>query len=168
MALSGSASLSLRLSLAFLKLCSVSPVFHSQTPFSLTIAINVSCRKENSSFFKLKQDFLQTGRNILQIQIMNDSSHDTNIKVIQLSKSHLCFTSFSSFNNLSGRNDFPHGIFANTCCISCFCCYSSCPKLWLISTFTLFLKILCDIQYYLLLLHTNGFPTLSLGTPWKW
>ena len=35
-------------------------------------------------FFKLKQDFLQTGRNILPIQIMNDSSDDTNIKVIQL------------------------------------------------------------------------------------
>ena len=33
-------------------------------------------------FFKLKQDFLQTGRNILLIQIMNDSSDDTNIKVI--------------------------------------------------------------------------------------
>ena len=31
-------------------------------------------------------------------------------------------------------------IFANTCCSSCFCYYSSCPKLWLISTFTLFLK----------------------------
>ena len=45
-------------------------------------------------FFKLKQDFLQTGRNILPIQIMNDSSDDTNIKVIQLSKSYLCFTSF--------------------------------------------------------------------------
>ena len=33
---------------------------------------------------------------------------------------------------------------------------------------TLFLKILCDIQYYLLLLHTNRFSALSLGTPWKW
>ena len=42
------------------------------------------------------------------------------------------------------------------------------PQLWLISTFTLFLKILCDIQYYLLLLHTNRFSALSLGTPWKW
>ena len=42
--------LSTRSSLVFLKLSSVSPVFHSQTPFSLTIAINVSCRKENSSF----------------------------------------------------------------------------------------------------------------------
>ena len=58
---------------------------------------------------KLKQDFLQTGRNILPIQIMNDSSDDTNIKVIQLSKSYLCFTSFSFINNLSGINDFPHG-----------------------------------------------------------
>ena len=68
---------------------------------------------------------------------MNDSSDDTNIKVIQLSKSYLCFTSFSFINNLSGRNDFPHGNFANTCCSSCcFCYYSSCPKLWLISTFT--------------------------------
>ena len=119
-------------------------------------------------FFKLKQDFLQTGRNILPIQIMNDSSDDTNIKVIQLSKSYLCFTSFSFINNLSGRNDFPHGIFANTCCSSCFCYYSSCPKLRLISTFTLFLKILCNIQYYLLLLHTDRFSALSLGTPWKW
>ena len=132
--------------------------------------------------FKLKQDFLQTGRNILPIQIMNDSSDDTNIKVIQLSKSYLCFTSFSFINNLSGKNDFnsnfktilililkiPHGIFANTCCSSCFCYYISCPKLWLISTFTLFLKILCDIQYYLLLLHTDRFSALSLGTPWKW
>ena len=119
-------------------------------------------------FFKLKQDFLQTGRNILPIQIMNDSSDDTNIKVIQLSKSYLCFTSCSFINNLSSRNDFPHGIFANTC----YCYYSSCPKLcpklWLISTLTLFLKILCDIQYYLLLLHTNRFSALSLGTPWKW
>ena len=97
-------------------------------------------------FFKLKQDFLQTGRNILPIQIINDSSDDTNIKVIQLSKSYLCFTSFSFINNLSGRNDFPHGIFANTCCSSCFCYYSSCRKLWLISTFTLFLKMLCEIQ----------------------
>ena len=120
-------------------------------------------------FLKLKQDFLQTGRNILPIQIMNDSSDDTNIKVIQLSKSYLYFTSFSFINNLSGRNDFPHGIFANTCCSSCVYYYSSCPKLWLISTFTLFLKILCDIQYYLLLLlHTNRFSALSLGTPWKW
>ena len=51
---------------------------------------------------------------------MNDSSDDTNIKVIQLFKSYLCFTSFSFINNLSGRNDFPHGIFANTCCSSCF------------------------------------------------
>ena len=85
-------------------------------------------------FFKLKQDFLKNGRNILPIQIMNDSSDDTNIKVIQLSKSYLCFTSFSFINNLSGRNDFPHGIFANTCCSSCFCYYRSCPKLWLIST----------------------------------
>ena len=121
-------------------------------------------------FFKLKQDFLQsqTGRNILPIQIMNDSSDDTNVKVIQLSKSYLCFTSFSFINNLSGRNDFPHGIFANTCCSSCFCYYSSCPKSWLISTFTLFLKILCDTQYYLLLLHTDRFSVLSLGTPWKW
>ena len=118
-------------------------------------------------FFKLEQDFLQTGRNILPIQIMNDSSDDTNIKVIQPSKSYLCFTSFSFINNLSSRNDFPHGIFANTCCSSCFCCYNSCPKLWLISTFTLVLKILCDIQYYLLLLHTNRFSALSLGTPWK-
>ena len=63
-------------------------------------------------FFKLKQDFLQTRRNILPIEIMNDSSDDTNIKVIQLSKSYLCFTSFSFINNLSGTNDFPHGIFA--------------------------------------------------------
>ena len=62
--------------------------------------------------FKLKQDFLQTGRNILPTQIMNDSFDDTNIKVIQLSKSYLCFTSFSFINNLSGRNDFPQGIFA--------------------------------------------------------
>ena len=31
---------------------------------------------------KLKQDFLQTGRNILPIQLMNDSSDDTNIKVM--------------------------------------------------------------------------------------
>ena len=116
-------------------------------------------------FFKLKQDFLQTGRNILPIQIMNGSSDDTNIKVIQLSKSYLCFTRFSFINNLSGRNDFPHGVFANTCCSSCFCYYSSCPKLWLISTFTLFLKILCDIQYYLLLLHTNRFSALSLEHP---
>ena len=71
-------------------------------------------------FFKLKQDFLQTGRNILLIQIMNYSSDDTNIKVIQLSESYLCFTSFLFINNFSGRNDFPHGIFANTCCSSCF------------------------------------------------
>ena len=97
-------------------------------------------------FFKLKQDFLQTGRNILPVQIMNDSSDDTNIKVIQLSKSYLCFTSFSFINNLSGRNDFLHGIFVNTCCSSCFCYYSSCPKLWLISTFTLFLKILATFS----------------------
>ena len=166
MALSGSASLILRIRLR-LKLSSVSPVFHSQTPFSLTIAMCLAVRKIHL-FFKLKQDFLQTGRNILPIQIMNDLSDDTNIKVIQLSKSYLCFTSFSFINNLSGRNDFPHGIFANTCCSSCFCYYSSCPKLWLISTFTLFLKILCDIQYYLLLLHTNRFSALSLGTPWKW
>ena len=117
---------------------------------------------------KLKQDFLQTGRNILPIQIMNDSSDDTNMKVIHLSKSYLYFTSFSIINNLFGRNDFPHGIFANTCSSSCFYYYSSCPKLWLISTFTLFLKILCDIQYYLLLLHTERFYALSLGTPWKW
>ena len=101
----------------------------------------MSCRKENSSFgFKLKQDFLQTGRNILPIKILNDCSNDT-YKVIQLSKSYLCFTTFSFINILSGRNDFPHGIFANTC----FCYYSSCPKSWLISTFNLFLKILCDI-----------------------
>ena len=33
-------------------------------------------------FFKLEQGFLQTGRNILPIQIINDSSDDTNIKVI--------------------------------------------------------------------------------------
>ena len=71
-------------------------------------------------FFKLKQDFLQTGRNILPIQIMNDSSDDTNIKVIQLSKSYLCFTSFSFINNLSGRNDFPRGILA-WCGISRMC-----------------------------------------------
>ena len=178
MALSGSASLILRIHLRYLSLYVIIsglseivlclPVFHSQTPFSLTIAINVSCRKEIHLFFKLKQDFLQNGRNILLIQIMNDSSDDTNIKVIQLSKSYLCFTSFSFINNLSGRNDFPHGIFANTCCSSCFCYYCSCPKLWLISTFTLFLKILCDIQYYLLLLHTNRFSVFLLGTPWKW
>ena len=178
MALSGSASLILRIRLRHLSLHAIIsdlseiilclPRFHSQTPFSLTIAINVSCRKENSYFFKLKQDFLQTGRNILPIQIMNDSSDDTNIKVIQLSKSFLCFTSFSFINNLSCRNDFPHGIFAYTCCSSCFCYYSSCPKLWLISTFILFLKILCDIQYYLLLLHTDRYSALSLGTPWKW
>ena len=72
-------------------------------------------------------------------------------KLSSFYRSYLCFTSFSLIINLSGRNDFPHGIFANTCCSSCFCYYSSCPKLWLISTFTLFLKILCDIQYYLLL-----------------
>ena len=52
-------------------------------------------------------------------------------------------------------------------CVLFICYYSSCPKLWLISTFILFLKILCDIQYYLLLLHTNRFSALSLGTPWK-
>ena len=127
------------------------------------MCLAVYVRKINL-FFKLKQDFFQTGRNILPIQIMNDSSDDTNIKVIQLSKSYLCFTSFSIINNLSGRNGFPHESFANTC----FCCYSSYPKLWLISTFILFLKILCDIQYYLLLLHTNRFSTLLLGTPWKW
>ena len=46
MALSGSASL------AFLKLSSISPVFHSQNLFSLTVAINVSCRKENSCFLQ--------------------------------------------------------------------------------------------------------------------
>ena len=46
-------------------------------------------------FFKLKQDFLKTGRDNLLIQIMNDSSDDTNIKIIQLSKLYLYFTSFS-------------------------------------------------------------------------
>ena len=96
---------------------------------------------------------------------MNDSSDDTNIKVIQLSKSYLCFTSFSFINNLSGRNDFPHGIFANTCCSSCFCYYSSCPKLWLISTFPLFLKILCDIQYYLCSSTLIDFPLFRLEHP---
>ena len=45
---------------------------------------------------------------------MNDSSDDINIKVIQLSKSYLCFTSFSFINNLSGRNDFPHTEFLLT------------------------------------------------------
>ena len=34
-----------------------------------------------------------------------------------------------------------------------------------ISTFTLFLKILCDIQYYLLLLHTNRSSALRLEHP---
>ena len=72
------------------------------------------------------------------------------------------FTSFSFINNLSGRNDFPHGIFANTCCSSCFCYYSSCPKLWLISTFTLFLKILCDIQCSSILID---FPLFRLEHP---
>ena len=57
-------------------------------------------------FVKLKQYFLQTGRNILPIQIMNDSSDDTNIKVIQLSKSYLCFTSFSFINNLPAETIF--------------------------------------------------------------
>ena len=37
---------------------------------------------------------------------MNDSFDDINIKVIQLSKSYLCFTSLYFINNLSGRNDF--------------------------------------------------------------
>ena len=121
MALSGSASLILRIRLRYLSLHAIIsglseiilclPVFHSQTPFSLTIAINVSCRKGKIHlFFKLKQDFLQTGRNILSIQIMNNSSDDTNIKVLRLSKSYLCFTSFSFINNLSSINDFPHGI----------------------------------------------------------
>ena len=116
-------------------------------------------------FFKLKQDFLQTGRNILPIHIMNDSSNGAKIKVIQLSELYLCCTRFSFINKLTGRNDFPHESFANTCCSSCFCYYSSCPKLWLISTFTLFFKILCDIQYYLLFLHTNRFPLFHLGHP---
>ena len=76
-------------------------------------------------FFKLKQDFLQTGRNILPIQIMNGSSDDTNIKVIQFSKSYLCFTSFFFINDLSGKNNFPHRIFGNTCCSSNIICCSS-------------------------------------------
>ena len=115
-------------------------------------------------FFKLKQDFLQTGRNVLQIQIMNDSSGDTNIKVIQLSKSYLCFTSFSFINNLSGRNDFPHGIFANTCCNSCFCCYRSCPKLC-ISTFTLFLKYFATFSIICCSSTLMDFPLFRLEHP---
>ena len=56
--------------------------------------------------FKLKKDFLQTGGNIFPIQIMNDSSDDTKIKVIQLSELYLCFMSFFFINKLSCRNDF--------------------------------------------------------------
>ena len=119
-------------------------------------------------FLKLKEDFLQSGRNILPIQIMNDSSHDTNIKVIQLSKSYLCFTSFPFINNLSGRNDCPHGLFANTCCSSCFAITA--PALncglfpLLLSSWKYFVtfSIICCSSTLIC------FSALSLGTPWKW
>ena len=82
-----------------------------------------------------------------------------------LSKPYLCFTSFSFINNLSGRNDFPHGIFANTCCSSCFCYYSSCPKLWLISTFTLFLKYFATFSIICCSSTLIDFPLFRLEHP---
>ena len=115
----------------------------------------------SKTFFKLGEIFFRY--KLWMILLMTPLS-----KLSSFPNRTFCFTSFSVINKLSGRNDFPHGSFANTCCNSCFCYYSSCPKLWLISTFTLFLKILCDIQYYLLLLHAIRFSSLSFGTPWKW